>query len=224
MRFEAVIFDYEGVLVEMDRERAFSFFRDRSPLPVKAITRRWEAWCADQLGEHLPATEMWHAFWDALREEVTVPEAVLEEIRAFDYIGLLEVCPQAVDALREARRLGLRIGVLSNSVLPRLESPSAPIVLAELVDAIHVPGRGAPVKPDRAAYLEMARLLGTSPDRCLFFDNDPAFVQAARDVGMTAYLVKRGVEASAGGNAPTTDLSDLRSLAGAEGPLDAEKA
>lgn len=210
---EAVIFDYDGVLVEMDRERAVSFFRGRAPLPVKGLHRRWEIWCAQHLGEHLPAQEMWSVFWRTLGAELGIEEQPLEEICAFDYLGLFRACDDTPGALREAKRLGLRIGVLSNSALPKLEAPSAPIALSQWADVIRVPGDGAAVKPDRQAYLDMARLLGTTPDRCLFFDNDPGFVEAARDVGMRAFLVSRGPGAPAGDPSVLKDLSELSRLA-----------
>lgn len=217
MGFEAVIFDYEGVLVEMNRERAASFFRGRSPISVKDLTRRWEAWCSDHAGDTLLADEMWHSMWDALRLEHEISDATFAELRAFDFVGLLEVFPDALPALREARRLGLRIGVLSNSALPRLKAPSSPIALAELVDVIRVPARGVAVKPDREAFVAIARSLGTSPDRCLFLDNNPDFVRAARGAGMRGYLVHRGRGEAPADLAVLLDLSGLGRVAGAPG-------
>jgi FMN phosphatase YigB (HAD superfamily) len=224
MSFEAAIFDYEGVLVEMNRARAVAFFRERSPLSVKAITQRWELWCADQVGDHLPAMEMWHAFWESLRTEVDIAEPVLAEIYSFDYIGLLEACPDALDALCEAKRLGLRVGILSNTVLPKLVSPSAPIDLWRLADIIRVPGRGMPIKPAREAYLDIARSLGASPERCLFFDNEPTFVQAACEAGMRGYLVSRGAGTPPGAQAVLNDLSGFRALVEGGSPASDEKA
>lgn len=210
--FDAAIFDYDGVLVVMDHERAASFLGPRSPLSLKALHRRWEIWCAEHMGEHPQAQEMWRAFWRALGAELTIESAVLEEICDFDYMSLFHVCPDALDALAAARRLGLRIGVLSNSALPKLSSPSAPIALAEVVDVVRVPGRGAAVKPDREAYLDIARKLGAPPERCLFFDDEPGFVEAAREVGMTGYLVSRGPGEPSGEAAVVRSLSGLRAL------------
>lgn len=214
MNYEAAIFDYDGVLVELDRDKAVSLFQGRAPLPVRALHRRWEAWCSVHAGEGRRADEMWRAFWVSLAAEVGIPERPLEEICAVDPLSLFRLCNDTLDALREARRLGLRIGVLSNSALPGLTSPSAPIALAEVVDVVRVPRPGTAVKPQREAYLEIARSLGASPDRCLFFDNDAAFVQAAREVGMRAFLVSRGPGAPGDDPAALKDLSGLRSLAG----------
>src|SRR5689334_4037341 len=102
----------------MDGQRAAAFFRGRTPLPVSELTRRWEAWCSDHLGELPSGDEMWRTFWDSLGRELDLPAGVIGAIRSFDYFGLFRACPDAVHALGEARRLGLRIGVLSNSVLP----------------------------------------------------------------------------------------------------------
>lgn len=214
MRFDAAIFDYDGVLVELDGARAGSLLQGRTPLSVRALHRRWEAFCADHLGENLVAGEMWRAFWTGLGAELQIPETTLEEVRALDCLTLFRRCPDALGALSEARLLGLRIGVLSNSVLPKLESPSAPLPLTKLCDVIRVPARGYAVKPEREAYLDIARLLGTSPERCLFFDDEPIFVAAAREAGMRGLLVRRSPSAPPDDPAVVRDLSCLRALAG----------
>ena len=130
MRFEAAIFDYDGVLVELDRERTVALFQGRTPLPVRTLHRRWESWCSDHIGEGLLASVMWRAFWEQQARELGIPEPVLEEICAVDCLGLFRLCPDTLGALAEARRLGMKIGVLSNSALPKLESPLAPLALA----------------------------------------------------------------------------------------------
>lgn len=213
MHFEAVIFDYVGVLVEMDRRRAAEFFRERAPLPISALTRRWEEWCSDHIGEVPSGSEMWKNYWSHLGRELGISAEVLAEIHAFDYFGMFRACPDALPALAAAREHGLRIGVLSSSVLPRLTAPTAPLPLAELTDVIAVPRRGGPTKPDRNAYLEVASLLGSPPERCLYFDNEAAFVEGARGAGMRAFLVDRTPGAKLSEPAVVGDLSGLSALA-----------
>lgn len=193
MKFEAVVFDYSDVLVQLDREVTVSFFRDRTPLRPSELHRRWEEWCFEQIGDLPSGQEMWNLFWDALGRELALSTLVLQEIKSFGCFGFFRRCPDAVHALSEARRLGLGISVLSNSVLPKLESPAAPLVLTQFTDVIRVPHRGIPVKPDREAYLDVVRLLGTTPQRCMYFDNEQRFVDAAREVGMQAYRVDRAL-------------------------------
>jgi putative hydrolase of the HAD superfamily len=213
MRFEAAIFDYDGVLVELDREKAVSLFRGRAPLPVRTLHQRWEVWCSDHIGETRSSSAMWRAFWELQARELGIPEPALEEICAVDCLSLFRLCPDTPAALRDARQLGLRIGVLSNSALPALESPFAPLDLASLADVVRVPARGVPIKPDREAYLDIARSLGVSPEYCLFFDNEPSYVEAARQVGMRAYLVVRGQAAPPDAAAVVADLTGIRALA-----------
>jgi FMN phosphatase YigB (HAD superfamily) len=210
MRFEAVIFDYVGVLVEMNRRQAAEFFQHRTRLPVATLTRRWEEWCSEHIGEVLSGLAMWQSFWTALAAEVGIGAQELAEIHAFDWFGMFTACPDALVALSDARRLGLRIGVLSNSVLPKLEAPSMPIALSELADVVRVPRRGSAVKPSRAAYVEMAAQLGAAPERCLYFDNELPFVEGARAAGMRGYLVDRKLGEGA---APAGVVKDLGGLA-----------
>src|SRR5262249_52984591 len=137
------------------------------------------------------ARRMWGHFCDSLSAEGHLPAESRMEVYAFDYLGLFRACPDAVRVLADARRLDLRIGVLSNSVLPRLESSSAPLALADLVDVIGVPAMSGLFKPNPAAYLDVAWRLGVTPEKCLFFDDEPSRVEGARRAGMQGYLVDR---------------------------------
>lgn len=61
-------------------------------------------------------------------------------------------------------------------------------------------------KPDPRMYAEGARLVGLPPSECLFVDDDPDLVAAARDLGYQGYTLTRpaatldAVLALAGGN------------------------
>jgi putative hydrolase of the HAD superfamily len=212
MKPEAVIFDYLGVLVELDSDGARAFFKGRVPISFSTIVRGWEAWCSDHLDALPSARAMWSGFWASLQQELALSAPMLEEIQSFDFIGLLRAYPDTLHALGEARRLGLRIGILSNSVLPKLESSSAALLLTRLADVVWVPSREVAGKPSREAYLDAARLLGVAPERCLFFDNEPRFVEAAREAGMRGYVMDRGPDLPPAAPGIVRDLSGLGRL------------
>lgn len=212
MKTEAAIFDYDGVLVELRPEKAVALFHGRAPLGVRELHRRWEVWCTEHAGEGRQAIEMWRAFWTELARQVGIAEGPLAEICAVDPFELFRLCPDTLAALKEARQSGIKLGVLSNSALPGLSSPLAPIALSEVVDVISVPRPGKPIKPHPEAYRDIAQRLGTVPERCLFFDNDPSFVEAARALGMKAYVVFRGGKGEAGDPLALRDLVGIRAL------------
>jgi HAD superfamily hydrolase (TIGR01509 family) len=53
-------------------------------------------------------------------------------------------------------------------------------------------------KPEREAYLKVISALGLAPAECVFVDDDPANVEAAREVGMRAVLAEGTPSVEAG--------------------------
>lgn len=91
---------------------------------------------------------------------------------------------EVVALLRQARQAA-SVALVSNATT-RLEGDLERQGLADLADAIVNTARIGVAKPDPQVYRIAAERLGTEPDRCLFIDDTPANVVAAREVGMTA--------------------------------------
>jgi putative hydrolase of the HAD superfamily len=85
-----------------------------------------------------------------------------------------------VALLRAVRAAGVPTALLSNSW-----GQPYPPGLAELFDATVISCTAGVRKPDPAAYLLAARLLGQPPERCLFVDDLRSNVAGAEAVGMT---------------------------------------
>ena len=85
-----------------------------------------------------------------------------------------------VDAVRRARRFGVRTGLLSNSWgldYPRHDWD-------ELFDAVVISGEVGMRKPEHAIYRLAADRLGVEPAECVFVDDLGPNVRAAVEVGM----------------------------------------
>ncbi len=87
------------------------------------------------------------------------------------------------DAVRAARRQGVRTGLVSNSWgtsrYPRAE-------LKELFDGIVISGEVGVRKPSSAIYELGAGAVGLSPEQCVFVDDLPANLEPAQALGMVA--------------------------------------
>lgn len=199
MSVKAVVFDYIGVLVAMDAHVAETFFGSRVPISLRVLSRRWEEWSASEaahlLTEGVAGVDMsrrfWMAFWGSLSAELDLPLDSRRDINAFHYLSLFQLHPEALPVLLDLRRRGLRVGVLSNSVLPKLEMPSSSPPLRDLIDVVSVPQGEGEAKPELKAYQAVARQLGVGTEQCLFFDNEPINVAGASRAGMRGYLVDR---------------------------------
>jgi putative hydrolase of the HAD superfamily len=96
--------------------------------------------------------------------------------------------PGALDVLDELRRRGLRLGLISvcSEEVPVLWEQTA---LASRIDAAVFSCSVGLVKPNQRIYRLAADRLGVEPGRCLFVDDQPAFVEGALAAGMDAVLI-----------------------------------
>lgn len=214
MRFRAVVFDRDGVLTDFDLAAGEAFFRPRVPLTLWTIAERWERWGA-AVGFPKSQSEEDHffaKFWDALCDELALPDATRRDLHAFDYTTCLSVFADAPPAIRLARQNGLAVGVLSNFALASLEASLRTTGLAAWVDAACAATVIGFAKPDPAAYRMVAGRLGVSPQECLFFDDEMVCVEGARAVGMTAYRVDRRLAAHDLAAGVVADLSAMGEL------------
>jgi epoxide hydrolase-like predicted phosphatase len=98
--------------------------------------------------------------------------------------------PAMVEAVRAARRAGIRTGLISNSVGTDIYDRA---VLDELFDAIVISGEVGLHKPQPEIFLLGAERIGLTPEQCVFVDDLRENCAGAEAVGMTAVL-HRGPE------------------------------
>ncbi|GAA2808234.1 HAD-IA family hydrolase [Kitasatospora sp. CM 4170] len=95
-----------------------------------------------------------------------------------------------VVALLGRAREAVTVALLSNATT-RLERDLARQGLDTVADAVVNTARIGVAKPDPRIYLIAAERVGAAVHRCLFVDDTPANVEAARTVGMTAVHYRR---------------------------------
>jgi putative hydrolase of the HAD superfamily len=97
--------------------------------------------------------------------------------------------PEAVAAVRAARMLGCRVGVLSNDLAQFHDAEwlAGIPVLTEL-DAVVDATRLGVRKPDPAAYRAALDVLGVAAAETVFVDDQPVNVDGARAAGIPAVL------------------------------------
>ena len=96
-----------------------------------------------------------------------------------------------VEAVRTARRRGVRTGLLSNSWGVDYYPHD---LLEELFDDVVISGQVGMRKPDPEVFLAAARNLEQPPEACVFVDDIRANVEAAERVGMRGVLHERTEE------------------------------
>jgi beta-phosphoglucomutase len=96
----------------------------------------------------------------------------------------LSPLPGAFDWLSRLRRAGWKQALASSAPRPNIDAVFEALGLDRFLDVVvsaDEVGRG---KPDPALFLEAARRLGLSSDRCVVVEDAPAGLEAARRAGM----------------------------------------
>ena len=189
----AVIFDRDGVLTQFDIQAGIDYFESLLPIDLYELSDRWEQW-GIQVGfpcDLAQEKEFWRGFWENLGNELSLPQTIRRQLHRIDYKLFLQPYADARTALLQAHSRRLRVGVLSNFTLASLDTSLSAVGFGGLVDVAYAAPVIGAYKPEAAAYEAISQALRVYPEQCLYFDDEPAYVDGARDFGMQAFLVDR---------------------------------
>jgi len=180
-RYRGLVLDFGGVLTT-NFFAPFRAFCRRHGLPPDKMQ--------DLMSSDPDGRELWHR---VERGEIAQPEF---EARLADMLGverhglvrrlLADLRPdeQMLAAVQAARKGGVRTGVLTNSWGTEPYDPYEPWQLWERLGAVVISHEVGLRKPDHAIYLLTASKLGIEPEACIFVDDIPSNLPAARNLGM----------------------------------------
>jgi putative hydrolase of the HAD superfamily len=128
-----------------------------------------------------------------------------------DYFKKIRLFPHVTETLDALRKNGVTLGLLSDFP-PEIKLKNLGIF--EYWDAVVCSEREGFLKPDSAAFLEIARRMGTAPEKILYVGNSVSYdVAGAHQAGMKAALVRaapflpgRGTPPSAAPNIRKADF------------------
>lgn len=195
---KAVLFDRDDTLSLTDQQRylqAAEWLRERHGVDPRDAARQMLAQWASASGrwEVLRTVEQEEAFWQLYGAELAarlqLPEqAGHEMMREWPYWRFMTPAPGVREVLLALRARGLKIGVLSNT-LPNVAATLEAVGIGDVVDvALSTCALGVH-KPEPRAFRLAAEALGVKPEQVVFVDDRPENIEAARLVGMQAYLI-----------------------------------
>ena len=189
MKVDAIVFDFGGVLVDIDFRRAFTAWGAAAGLPADAIAARFtvdEACCAHERGEIDD-----RAYFAHLRSSLGLTGLSDEQMLA-GWNAIIGGPIPGIETLVQRLASRLPLYVFSNTnpahvahFAPRLHRLLAhfrrTFVSCEL-------GRR---KPEAEAFARLSELIDLPPGRLAFFDDVEANVAGARRAGLQAHHVTR---------------------------------
>lgn len=191
---QAVLFDFDDTL--QDRAAAFEtytalFFAKYFPhLDGEERKRRQEQMVVQQKGGYVDYVD----YFRGLQEQWgwtdgPAPEFLTTECRYW-FAQSTTLYPQAADVLRECRRRGFKVGIVTNgsSLLQNRKLDFSG--LRPLLDAALVSGDEGVHKPAPELFRRAAALLGTAPEHCVYVGDHPVNdVRGALAAGMTPVYI-----------------------------------
>lgn len=198
-RFDAVLFDFSGVLVD-------SAFR---AMRAMATTEGGHDVLALLLGPYDRDTDHpWHRVERGelpITEWITVSQAeadrrgiVLDWEQLTSWFSSLDARPEMVDRIRMLRADGYATAIVTNNVREAGDAWRAKLPVDELFDVVVDSCEVGVRKPHPAIFsLTLERLGGVAPERAVFLDDHPGNVAGAERAGLAAILVDDPIEALA---------------------------
>jgi len=185
-RFDAVIFDFGGVLIDSPFD-AFARYEEAHDLPsgfirqVNATNHLDNAWARFERNEM-----SFDEFCTAFASETAAAGATVDAREVFAMLTGT-VRPVMVGALRRLRR-HMATGLLTNNFVAPLAGTGYEDVLA-LFDVVVASADEGMRKPDPRVYTLACDRLGVVPERVVFLDDLGINLKPARSMGMTTIKV-----------------------------------
>lgn len=189
MKVDALVFDFGGVLIDIDFHRAFTAWADAAGVTAETIAASFvvdDAWRAHERGEIDD-----RAYFAHLRGSLGLAGLSDSQILAGWNAIIGEPIP-GIEALVQQLASRVPLYLFSNTnpahvahFTPRLRH------LLEHFRAAYMSCELGRRKPDAEAFAHLSELIGLPPARLAFFDDVEANVAGARRAGLQAHHVTR---------------------------------
>ena len=184
---EALLFDFGGVLIEIDFDRVFARWAELAGVEAALVKQRFDHGDPYQMHERGEIDAA--AFFAALRArlEIDLTDADFED-------GWQQVFGPEIEATvallpRLAARIPIHLFSNTNALHFDYWSKRYARALAP-IDRWFISSKMGLRKPERASFEHVARELGVAPERILFFDDTLANVEGARAAGVPTVWVR----------------------------------
>ncbi|MDR2136365.1 MAG: HAD family phosphatase [Treponema sp.] len=183
---KAVVFDYGKVICfppSAENRGALLSLTGLSAEALEALERRYR-------GEYDRGLCDGKGYYRALLGGAGIfpDDSVLETLAETDAEGWKRLDPATVALMRDVKKAGFALGVLSNMPYDFLNWARAALPLFGELDAAVFSCEAGVIKPERRIYEILRDRLGCEFGEIVFFDDIPANVDKAAELGIRAFL------------------------------------
>ena len=189
MKLEAVIFDFDGLILDTERAEFDSWSEIFVEHGVVLEFKEW-AICIGTSGVFDPITHLEGLTGLKLDREAVKARAMEKDRRFLDDMKLL---PGVIDRLDEAKLLGMKVGLASSSSDPWVHGNLREHGIFDRFEAIRTRTQVPNPKPAPDLFLAAAAALGVSPRHCVALEDSMNGIKSAKDAGMFCVAVPNGL-------------------------------
>ena len=186
MSIKGLIFDFDGLVLETEEPIFQSWQELFQAYGCQLSYADWSGTIGTAEAEFNPATELERQLGCRLDWE-TVGRQRLQRER--ELIALQPPLPGVVQALRDARRLGLKVGLASSSDCEWITGHLRRLGLTDYFDCIMGSDDVRLTKPDPELYTRALAGLDLQPEQVIVFEDSPNGVWAAKKAGLFSVAV-----------------------------------
>lgn len=182
-RFEAVVFDLGGVLIDWNPRYLYrSLFNGDE----HAMERFLGEVCTPDWNAQQDGGRTWREGIDVLSAQFPEQRELIEAYAARWEEMLAGPIQPTVEILAELRSTEVRLAAITNWSAETFPVARSRYEFLGWFETIVVSGEIGICKPDRRIFEQLLQVTGFEPGRTVFIDDNAANVQAAADLGMTA--------------------------------------
>jgi len=209
MSILALVFDFDGLILDTE---STDFQSWQEVYRAHGCELRLEDWadCVGRPAGHFDPFEHLERLTGVRFERGQIRAQRSARMRELNL--LQSVLPGVCDYLREARELGLTIGLASSSDRAWVHGHLGRLGLRDYFDTIKCVEDTGAHKPDPAPYLAVLDTLGVPPAGAVAFEDSPHGVAAAKAAGMLCVAVPNPVTRRLGLDRADLVLASLASL------------
>lgn len=186
MKFKAVIFDMDGVLINSEplwQEAEIDVFAKVGVVLTPALCREVMGMRIDEVVEHWYAKYPWEGL-SAKEVEFAVVRKTIELIK-----GKGEIMTGVDSALKTISEMGIPIGLATSSHPDVIDAVLDKLSIRHYFQATHSAFHEPYGKPHPGVYISAAKKLNVKPEECLAIEDSPNGVLAAKAANMFCVAV-----------------------------------